>query len=188
MSMRKGRPGVKQTLGKKGSSSNSNAQGVGGGLPGGGEGTWKVTGAKVADLPNEDGDVVLLETNQQQLIDKGTNPAGAVCVGKFDSKLYSFQVNCECCKVPMNKAVLLPPSEETKGAPRLSCNFCGATYNLKTGAPLDDAKGDGVGGNMFGGIVKNLMSSQARKNIKVFALAEDKGNVMINIPRSDLQL
>lgn len=41
---------------------------------------------------------------------------------------------------------------------------------------------------MFGGIVKNLMGSKERRSLKVYALAEEGGRVMINIPRGDLQL
>ncbi|GMI10622.1 hypothetical protein TrLO_g13800 [Triparma laevis f. longispina] len=185
MSMRKGRPGTKQTLGKKSPSSPGGAGS--GGLSGGDSGTWKKTPSSTSDLPQTDGEITLLDTQQSMIIDKATNPTGAVCVGKFDEKLYSFQVNCECCKVPLNKANLLPPLPSTS-SPRLSCSFCGATYSLKNGTPIDDATGDGVGGNMFGGIVKNLMGSKERRSLKVYALAEEGGRVMINIPRGDLQL
>ena len=119
--------------------------------------------ASVSDLPTTTGSIAIIDTNQPTIKDAATNPTGAICTGKYEGSLYAWSVNCECCKVPLNKAKLLPADDKTGSFPRLSCGFCGATYNVGTGEPVDDAEGEGVGGNMFGGIVKNLMSSQARR-------------------------
>jgi nitrite reductase/ring-hydroxylating ferredoxin subunit len=84
----------------------------------------------------------------------------------------------------MNKAKILPPPEAgLLEAPRLSCDFCGSTFNLRTGEPVDDAtKSEGAGGNMLGGMVKGLMKSRGRKPIKVYALSsDDKGRVLISL-------
>jgi len=139
---------------------------------------------KTADLPSEDGEIKLIDTNLDSIKDGTVNPTGAICCGTFDSKLYAFAVNCDCCKVPMNKAKILGPTNDgLVEVPRLSCDFCGSTYNLRTGEAVADAsKNEGAGGNMFGGLVKNLMSSQQRKGIKVYALSSDEKNrVLISL-------
>ncbi len=136
---------------------------------------------KVNSLPDEDG-ITLIDTNLKPLINGATNPTGALCVARYEGKLYCFQVNCECCKVPMNKAKLLPPTSES-GGPRVSCDFCSSTYSLKTGLPLEDARKDeGAGGNVFGSMIKNLMSSQSKKALQVYSLsADNKDRVLIDI-------
>mmetsp|Transcript_13269 Transcript_13269/g.27085 ORF Transcript_13269/g.27085 Transcript_13269/m.27085 type:complete len:204 (+) Transcript_13269:2-613(+) len=178
LNMRKGRPSAKKAMSslkpKPGPSTSST-------IPS----NWKlIPNIKTTDLPSEDGEIKLIDTNLDGIKDGAVNPTGAICCASFDSKLYAFKVNCECCKVPMNKAKILAPSSEgLVESPRLSCDFCGSTYNLRTGEPVEDAsKSEGAGGNMFGGLVKNLMSSQEKKALKVYALSTDeKKRVLISL-------
>jgi nitrite reductase/ring-hydroxylating ferredoxin subunit len=146
---------------------------------------WKlIPDIKTADLPDKDGEITLIDTNLDGIKDGAVNPTGAICCASFSGKLYAFKVNCSCCQVPMNKAKILPPPETgLLEAPRLSCDFCGSTFNLRTGEPVDDAtKSEGAGGNMLGGMVKGLMKSRGRKPVTVYALSSDaKDRVLISL-------
>lgn len=142
-------------------------------------GSWApVKGFKsVSDLPTEEGKVKLVDTMAPKLVDGATNPNGAVSVVKYESATYCFSASCASCKIPLSKAKVLPPSEETGSDPRLVCDFCSATYNLKNGARVESA---GTAG-LVGGLVKGLFSKANEDPIDVYPLGEKDGQVMINL-------
>merc|ERR1719491_485559 len=126
--------------------------------------------SSVNDLPTEDA-IKLVDTNAEDLMDVGTNPNGAVCVVGFAGKTYCCAVSCPTCKIPMDKALVLPPNDETGDDPRMCCNFCKSTYNLRTGSRLENAESAGL----VGGIVKGLFSSSDKDSMKTYELGEKKG-------------
>lgn len=78
----------------------------------------------------------------------------------------------------MTKARVLEPNEETSGKdPRIVCDFCSATYNLRTGERLTSVQK----GGLLGGVMKNLFDRQLTKALPVYELGEAKGRVVINI-------
>mmetsp|Transcript_36005 Transcript_36005/g.55331 ORF Transcript_36005/g.55331 Transcript_36005/m.55331 type:complete len:204 (-) Transcript_36005:134-745(-) len=134
-----------------------------------------------SDLIQEEGQVQLVDTGSTALVNKGTNPTGAVGVIKFGNFHYCFASNCARCKFPLIKAKLYPPTDETNGHARLQCDFCKSTYNLRTGEPVKEPE-EGAGGNLFGGLVKGLFSAQENMPMQTFDLAEDSnGKVLINV-------
>jgi nitrite reductase/ring-hydroxylating ferredoxin subunit len=74
----------------------------------------------------------------------------------------------------MVKAECLAPSEETGDAPRVACDFCKATFNLKTGAPVKAQQSAGF----FGGIAKAVLSAQDSTPLPVYSLAEKNGKIL----------
>lgn len=155
-----------------GSSSSSNSGGLSSGR------NWIQTKNTVKDLPTEEGKVGLIETNAFLLVDKATNPNGAVSVVKYGPETYCFSVNCPKCKIPMTKAKTLPPNEETKNkAPRIACDFCKSTFNLKTGAPVTAQEGAGI----FGSIAKAVMSAQDTAPLPVYQLGEKNGKILFSM-------
>jgi len=177
--MRKGRKSLKKTI-------NS---GLGGGTvkPMGGENTvskktnWvPVSGvSSMADLPQEENKVQLVETMAPQLMNSQINPSGAVSVVNFDGKTYCFSSSCSSCKIPLSKAKVFPPTEETGDHPRLACDFCSATFNIRTGEKVSEAGGTG---GLFGGVVKGLMGSKPTDVLPTYDLGEKNGQVFINLP------
>jgi len=135
-----------------------------------------VKGISSGDLPTDD-EIKLIDTNAEPLMDVGTNPNGAVCVVGFAGKTYCCAVNCPTCKIPMNKALVLPPTDETGDDPRMCCNFCKVTYNLRTGARVENAEKAGL----VGGIVKGLFSTSDKIGLKTYELGEKKGQIVINL-------
>jgi hypothetical protein len=84
---------------------------------------WINTNQKIDMLPKEDGSIALLDTGAFLLVNKGTNPTGAVCVMKYGPETHCFSSACPQCKIPMTKAKALPPSAETGKSPRIACDF-----------------------------------------------------------------
>lgn len=64
------------------------------------------------------------------------------------------------------------PAKETKDG-RLQCDFCGATYNLRTGEPVEKE-----GGKLLG----FLFSKSEKEKLPVYALGEKGGKVFISMP------
>jgi nitrite reductase/ring-hydroxylating ferredoxin subunit len=133
----------------------------------------------VKNLPQEEGVVGLVDTKAFLLVDKGTNPTGAVSVMKYGPETFCFSVSCPSCKIPLTKAKPLPPNEETNNkAPRLACDFCKATFNLKTGEQVMAQAGRGI----FGGLAKAVLSAQNDQSpLPVYKLAEKNGKILFNM-------
>jgi len=148
------------------------------------QGTWTpISGIKsMKDIDTADSKIQVVETNVPKLIDPRTNPTGAVCVTSYNKNLYCFSASCASCQIPMTKAKLLPPNDETNNNfPRIQCNFCSATYNVRTG---EQVKSDESSGGLFSGIVKNLYSAQKKEDVVLptYDLGEKDGKVLIKIP------
>jgi nitrite reductase/ring-hydroxylating ferredoxin subunit len=148
-------------------------------IPAGLKTTWIPVQGLTDGIPNlEEGKVVLIDTMAKALQNGATNPTGAVAVVKYGPSVFCTSVGCASCQIPLNKADLLEPNDETDNKdPRIACSFCRATYNLKTGArvaPVD-------GGGLVGGLVKGLFSKQDQKSLPVYALGEKNGQVLINL-------
>ena len=78
----------------------------------------------------------------------------------------------------MTKAYPLPPNEETNNeAPRVACDFCQSTYNLKTGEKVASQETKGI----FGGLAKAVLGSQESGPMKVYQLGEKNGKVMFSM-------
>lgn len=139
------------------------------------KGKWSpVSGLpSLKSLPQEQSAVKLVDTLVPSLINKQTNPTGAVSVVNYGETTYCFSAGCASCKVPLTKAKVLDPNEETVKDARLQCDFCGATYNLRTGAPVARE-----GGKLLG----FLFSKQETETLPVYALGEQGGKVFINVP------
>mmetsp|Transcript_8764 Transcript_8764/g.25989 ORF Transcript_8764/g.25989 Transcript_8764/m.25989 type:complete len:219 (+) Transcript_8764:165-821(+) len=144
-----------------------------------GSGTnWLNTNKSVKELPTEDGKVVLLETGAFLLVNKQTNPGGAASTVKYGGETYCFQANCPQCQIPMIKAKVLPPNDETANkAPRVSCDLCKSTYNMKTGEKLEAAETAGL----FGGIAKSVLGSKDGGNLATYKLGEKNGKIMFTM-------
>ncbi|KAL7500081.1 hypothetical protein ACHAWT_009043 [Skeletonema menzelii] len=125
----------------------------------------------IKSLPSEKNVVKLVDTQVPSLINKQTNPTGAVSIVNYGDKTYCFSSGCASCQIPLTKGKVLEPNDETNGEARLQCDFCGATYNLRTGAPVQKE-----GGKLFG----FLFSKSDAKNLPVYGLGEQGGKVFIN--------
>jgi len=135
--------------------------------------------SSMTDLPQVENEVRLVDTMADQLINKGTNPTGAVSVVNFEGKTYCFASSCACCAIPLAKAKVLPPNDETGGTnPRLSCDFCKTTYNIRTGAKVENAEKPGI----IGGVVVGLFSKSDKIPLPIYDLGEKNGQVLINLP------
>lgn len=119
MTMKRGRGSFKKEIDGSGpmSTGGSAAAGMGASR------NWINTNQNIEVLPKEEGKVSLLETGAFLLKDAATNPNGAVGVVKYAGETHCFDSACPQCKIPLTKAKVLPPSEETGSAPRLSCDF-----------------------------------------------------------------
>lgn len=129
--------------------------------------------ASIKSLPSEKNVVKLVDTNVPSLINKQTNPTGAVSIVNYNDKTYCFSSGCASCQIPLTKAKVLEPNEETNNEARLQCDFCGATYNLRTGSPVTKE-----GGKLLG----FLFSKSESKELPVYGLGEQGGKVFINVP------
>ncbi len=127
----------------------------------------------IKSLPSEKNAVKLVDTQVPSLINKQTNPTGAVSVVNYDDKTYCFSSSCASCQIPLTKAAVLDPNDETNNEARLQCDFCGATYNLRTGSPVKKE-----GGKLLG----FLFNKSEDKELPVYGLGEQGGKVFINIP------
>mmetsp|Transcript_47201 Transcript_47201/g.137295 ORF Transcript_47201/g.137295 Transcript_47201/m.137295 type:complete len:211 (+) Transcript_47201:92-724(+) len=177
MTMKRGRGSFKNEMGKPGGGGMSNPSSS----PAFGSTSnrnWIQTKNTVKDLPQEEGKVGLIETGAFLIVDKATNPNGAVSVVKYGPETYCFAVNCPKCKIPMTKAKTLPPNEETNNvAPRIACDFCKSTYNLKTGAPVQPQEAAGI----FGNIAKAVLSAQDAGRLPTYQLAEKNGKILFSM-------
>jgi len=136
------------------------------------------TNKSVKELPKEEGKVALIETGAFLLVNKQTNPGGAAGTVKYGGNVFCFEANCPQCKVPMTKAKVLPPNDETDNkAPRLSCDLCKSTYNLKTGQKLEASEAAGF----LGGIAKAVLNSQDSGDMDTYQLGEKNGKIMFTM-------
>lgn len=175
MTMKRGRGSFKELDGPTPASPSSSSGGGGLGNPSGSSTNWIIVPKITAkDLPKEEGVVSLINTQATKLIDKGTNPTGAVSVIKYGPETYCFSVQCPSCKIPLTKAIALPPNEETGKAPRLACDFCKATFNLKTGEKVKAVEGSGLLGN----IAKAVLQSQESGPLPIYQLGEKSGKIL----------
>lgn len=127
----------------------------------------------IASLPKDANVVKLVDTNVPALVDKGTNPTGAVSIVNYEDTTYCFSSSCGSCKIPLSKATILDPTEETGDDARLQCDLCGATYNLRTGSPVTKE-----GGKMLG----FLFGKSDDVPLPVYGLGEKGGKVFISVP------
>eukprot|EP00594_Rhizosolenia_setigera_P014426 CAMPEP_0178977268 /NCGR_PEP_ID=MMETSP0789-20121207/24388_1 /TAXON_ID=3005 /ORGANISM="Rhizosolenia setigera, Strain CCMP 1694" /LENGTH=172 /DNA_ID=CAMNT_0020666635 /DNA_START=140 /DNA_END=658 /DNA_ORIENTATION=+ len=172
MVMRKGRPSLRKTVkGDVGKSAFTSDESTAAAAP------------APSTSPQDENKVTLVDTMAPQLINKQTNPTGAVSVTSYKGKTYCFASSCSACKIPMNKAKIFEPNEETDNKdPRIACDFCSSTYNMRTGEKLEtNAKGTG---GIFGGVAKALFSAQPNEPLPVYALGEKNKKVYINVPPS----
>lgn len=130
-------------------------------------------------LPAVDGKVQVLDTYALTLVDKATNPTGAVAVVKYGPDTFCCSIQCPSCKIPLTKAKVLPANDETSGkAPRLACDFCQATYNLKTGEKVTSQQG----GGLFGAIAKTVLSAnQDASPLPIYRLGEKDGRILFSM-------
>ena len=170
MTMKRGRGSFKKEFGGSGGSASSSTGSIGM--------NWvTVPGMTVKDLPKEDGKVSLVETQAYSLVDKATNPNGAVSVMKYGQETYCFSSSCPQCKIPLTKAKALPPNEESGNAPRVSCDFCKASFELKNGQPVASTERTGF----FGGIAKAVLSAQESTPLPMYRLGEKDGKILFSI-------
>ena len=134
--------------------------------------------SSMKDLPQEENSVKLVDTHADQLINGATNPTGAVSVVNYSGKTYCFASSCSRCQIPLTKAKVLPPSDETGENPRISCDFCKATYNIRTGERVENAEKPGL----IGGVVTGLFSKSDEVPLPIYDLGEKSGQVLINLP------
>ena len=174
--MRKGRRSLKKTIGGGSSGMGSAGTSKSPAMSGPSKSWLPVKGvSSMKDLPQMENEVKLVETMAPQLTDGRTNPNGAVGVVNYDGNTYCVGAACSCCKIPLTKAEVLPPTEETGTAPRLACDFCGTTYNIVTGEVVAEAKKAGI----MGSIVKGVFSASEKQSLPVYALGEKSGQVLI---------
>ena len=129
--------------------------------------------SSIQSLPQEKNEVKVIDTNVPSLINKQTNPTGAVSIVNYNDKTYCFSSSCASCKIPLTKAKVLGANEETDDDARIQCDFCGATYNLRTGEPVQKE-----GGKLLG----FLFSKTESVELPVYGLGEQGGKVFINVP------
>eukprot|EP00558_Chaetoceros_sp_UNC1202_P003798 CAMPEP_0197234684 /NCGR_PEP_ID=MMETSP1429-20130617/2374_1 /TAXON_ID=49237 /ORGANISM="Chaetoceros sp., Strain UNC1202" /LENGTH=221 /DNA_ID=CAMNT_0042693151 /DNA_START=42 /DNA_END=707 /DNA_ORIENTATION=- len=135
--------------------------------------------SSIASLPQSENEVQLVDTMADALINGATNPTGAVSIVNYKSKTYCVASSCACCQIPLTKAKVLPPNDETNDEnPRLSCDFCKATYNIRTGERVQNAEKPGL----LGGIVTGLFSKSDQIPLQTYDLGEKNGQVLINLP------
>jgi hypothetical protein len=68
---------------------------------------WINTKKSVKELPEDEGKVKLLDTGAFLLINKQTNPNGAVSVMKYKGETHCFDANCPQCKVSSHLSTLI---------------------------------------------------------------------------------
>jgi nitrite reductase/ring-hydroxylating ferredoxin subunit len=133
-------------------------------------------------LPEKEGVVTLMDTMLTTLKNGATNPTGAVGVVKYAGQTYCFSSACPSCKIPLVKAKVFPGDVDAAAenkAPRLACDFCKSTYNLKSGNKVAAVET----GGFFGNIVKSVMQSQATGGLPIYKLGEKNGKLLICVDR-----
>ena len=181
MTMKRGRGSFQKEAGNGGGKQNQiqSMSANTGSAPSSNKAWIPVSGLKsTKDLPTQEGKVMLVDTMVPALMNGATNPVGAVSVVKYGPNTYCFSSSCASCKIPLTKARVLEPNEGTNNQdPRLACDFCSATYNLRTGERVTSVQK----GGLLGGIVKGLLSAQGKETLPVYELGESKGKVVINV-------
>lgn len=175
MTMKRGRGSFKEEMGSSSGMGNSGSSGSSG--LSSGKNWLNVPGKTAKDLPQQEGTVALLDTQAFLLTDKATNPTGAVSVTKYGPETFCFSSSCPTCKIPLTKAKVLAPNEESKGAPRLACDFCKATFELKTGQKVKATEKAGL----LGGIAKAVLSAQETAPLPIYSLAEKDGKLLFSM-------
>lgn len=99
LSMKRGRGSLKREINDSSSSSSSSG--------GGGAINWLNTNESVKELPSKDGEVTLIETGAFLVVNKQTNPKGAVSAMKYGGQIYCFEANCPQCKVNKNHKIII---------------------------------------------------------------------------------
>jgi nitrite reductase/ring-hydroxylating ferredoxin subunit len=141
---------------------------------------WCPTPISVSDIPTQDSQVVILETQLPSLQNGATNPNGAIAVTKYNGQTYCFRVSCPACQIPLNQAVcstIPDPDDPQQNIDVLSCNFCKTSYDLDTGKRLTKPA---VPPGLFGSIAHKLFSSQPGM-LKFYKLGEKGGKVLISL-------
>lgn len=133
-------------------------------------------------LPQEEGKIGLLDTNLPTMKNAATNPTGAVGVARYREEMFCFASSCPSCKIPITRAKILPPpspESNNNNSPRLSCGFCQATYNLKSGVRLATDES----GGFFGGVVKSILSADPKNAgpLPTYKLGERNGKIVIAV-------
>jgi len=180
MTMRKGRKSLKKTIknSTRGGMAGTSAAAPENRSKTGGASWYPVKGIKsLDDITKEENVVQLIETQVKQLCDPRTNPNGAVGVLKTNGNTYSFSSSCPCCQIPLTKAKVREGTEETNGEPRLSCDFCATTFNIRTGEVVTSASKPGI----MGSVVKGLFSKAEKEPLPVYALGEKNGQILISL-------
>lgn len=187
LSMRRGRGSLGKEIGGGGGAAGMGSSSSAGGMGSKGAASSSSMGSQVnwipiqvsaKDLPSEDNKVGLIDTNLPTMKNTQTNPTGAVSVLKYKDQTYCFGVNCPSCKIPLTKAQAVEGNDESGKQPRLVCDFCKATYNLKTGAKLESAVPNA---GILGGIAKSIFSAQSSGPLPVYKLGEQKGKLVIGL-------
>ncbi len=100
------RRGGGKSLQKELGGNNKNVQSMSGGVMNSSKQWIPVSGmSSTAELPTEEGKVKIVETMVPALMDKATNPTGAVAVVKYGPNTYCTSISCASCKIPMTKIV-----------------------------------------------------------------------------------
>lgn len=184
LEMKRGRGQIGKEVGfestNNNNSDNTNSKGMGskGSSSSGGQPVinWIPISASSNLLPTEENKVGIIDTNLPTMKNGQTNPTGAVSVIKYNDITYSFAINCPSCKIPLTKATVVESSNDSNGQPRLVCDLCKATYNIKTGEKLKSAVANP---GIIGGLAKTLFSSQDTGNLKTYKLGERNGKLLI---------
>lgn len=182
--MRRGRGSLGKEFGGGASAEGmgSNASGMSGGNSGGAGNSgasgvnWIPIQVSAKSLPAEENKVGLIDTNLPTMKNGQTNPTGAVSVIKYNEQTYCFAVNCPSCKIPLTKAQCVPGTPESSNQPRIVCDLCKATYNVKTGLKLQSAVSNA---GLVGGIAKAVFSAKESGPLPVYKLGEKGGKLLI---------
>mmetsp|Transcript_6333 Transcript_6333/g.13278 ORF Transcript_6333/g.13278 Transcript_6333/m.13278 type:complete len:218 (-) Transcript_6333:24-677(-) len=183
VTMRKGRPSLKKTINGGMSKSKPNPMGGKEIIERSRPMQWlPVAGlATIDDLPKEENKVTLINTMADVLMDAAVNPSGSVAVTTFEGNTFCFAASCAICKIPMDKAKIYLPTEESGKDVRVCCDFCGVTFNARTGKRLENAPERKAG--LLGGLVKGLFNASPSVNLETYDLGEQDGKVMISVPK-----
>lgn len=155
---------------------NTNKKGLGSSTSSGPVINWIPIQVTTKELPKENNVVGIIDTNLPTMKVSQTNPTGAVSVIKYKDITYCFSINCPSCKIPLTKAKVIDGDMSSNNQPRIVCDLCKSTYNVKTGEKLKSAI-DNPG--ILGGIAKTIFSSQDTGNLKTYKLGEKNGKLLI---------